>query len=129
MRGVKDDQTTAWSRPEGPPQFRPIHYDLRFEDVVTLSEWVTFATTLRFPTFGPQPWINGAAVNMLPINGSAGSPPSPDALERVTFSESFYSVAKLGFSDTSTFGEAFSLSIASDRAINGRAINLSAINA
>lgn len=111
VRGVKDDQSVPWSRPEAAPTFVSLHWDRSLETVLSVTELPSLLVQLVLPS-GVYPAFGGGTLGSSPLNSSAVNSGSdsgwagPTAAEAVSVSEQLFITLARTITDSTSIAEA-----------------------
>jgi hypothetical protein len=108
VRGIKDNQSTAWSRVEAPDTFVPMAWTRRFDDIMDISEVLAKSFSKVIPFTFPGTGINSYALDAFALN--APVTPSGQAAEALAFSETVKLSSTKPFVDALPVTEVFAKS-------------------
>jgi hypothetical protein len=128
VRGVKDDQSVPWSRPEAADQFVPLGWTRQLDDTLYLSETVSSQQSLVVPRNAvPEPF---APINSFVLGGSPSTLgwSTPSNSETLAVSEVVNGQGQLSPADAAALAEVVAFQILNSTQLNGRALNGAVLN-
>lgn len=123
VRGIKDNQSTPFSRPEPPDIFAVFNYTQYPNEQVPTSDFAFFSFVKQIGKLFDATPLNGSALNLYAVNGS--SLPAGD--ESISLAESHSINAGKNISETFSVSETTTISLVSSSSLDGAALNLFAI--
>lgn len=120
VRGIKDNQSVPWTRPESVDVFVPTEYDRFFSEALPLVEVLVFKLSKNIGK------LVGGGINYKAINGGAINGPGgilSDPRESLPYAEAIaFSVTK-PFAEALPITETFSVVKLGLRSVNGAPLN------
>jgi hypothetical protein len=121
IRGVRENLSVPWERPEAPDVFVGIPYTRFFAEPVPALETVAKAFATQFgSTLPDSSAINGHALNTGALNYSSVAVANP---EQLLFSEQLSLQPAMVQAESVSIAETVTVSLLSNLALNGSALN------
>lgn len=128
VRGIRDDQSVPFSRPEPPDSFVPINYTQYPNEAISLNEFIAKTVTkeVNFPSFSTDSVLGASFLGKLAIGTST---PYVMTLDDLPLSETIRITTGKGISESLPLSETITFTVATQTVLGGAAIGRHALGA